>query len=208
MELLERVLKGHGDDKGSGEPFLRGEAERASSAWWQTGSRQSYIAFTWREDAERTEPGSACLAPGQEEMGKSWSTGCSIWTPGSTSLLWGWWRADAGCSDSLSGVSFLEIFKSCLDVFLGTLLCVPAWAGLGPVPRRDPDPRVPSTLNHSVMLWLYVVHNTAWKAVLLHLYNVLWISVANFLPMSYQMELLSHIQVYFMDINKMALTDF
>lgn len=45
---------------------------------------------------EETEP---CFfqqysVPGQEATGTNWNAGISLWTSGSTSLLWEWWNTD------------------------------------------------------------------------------------------------------------------
>lgn len=73
--------------------------------------------------ADRMEPSSChmCPVPGPETLGTKWSTGGSIWPSDSTSELvtehWQRLAAQRGCA-----ISSLDIFKSHVDVVLGTLL--------------------------------------------------------------------------------------
>ena len=48
----------------------------------------------------------------------------------------------------LPRVSFLDIFKSCQDVVLGTL----RWVSLDEQKLEQMDPEVPTSLNHAVIL--------------------------------------------------------
>ena len=61
-----------------------------------------------------------CPVTGQEAMGTNRSTGSSLWTSGSTSVLCRWWSTGTCCQR----VPSLEILKSHLGMGLGTLLWV------------------------------------------------------------------------------------
>lgn len=79
----------------------------------------------WRDYAKEAETWSFQRGPvpGQEVVGTKRNTGCSFWTPRSISVLCRWLTtgklAQRGC-----GFSSLEIFQSCLDTGLGSLLWV------------------------------------------------------------------------------------
>ena len=58
---------------------------------------------TWREGANRREPGSFqwCPVTEPEAMGTRWNTGSSLWTSGSTLSAWRWLSTGTGCPESL-----------------------------------------------------------------------------------------------------------
>ena len=77
---------------------------------------------TWGKGAKKMEPNSFqwCPVPGQEEMVLNWNTADSIRQNFcDVQVMEHWHRSPRGCEDSS-----LDVFKSYLDVVLGTLLWV------------------------------------------------------------------------------------